>query len=390
MVEHVQSPGGVSLATLSGQIVLFDERQQLLFKLDTAQASLWNDLPPEGLSRAELTSRIVIRAGCSIDEAASYLSAIYAQWQERDLAGDPFKKARTSSESLTSKPISTCGRARDLFRIAGDVVGVTYPDPAVADSVRAVMGHLRLTEAVRPTLVVSVRRRGKAYRILSRAHALYLLPDANAVAVSLKNHFLEAFLKERSGIIALHAAALLTPRGAILLAGPSGRGKTTLAAISSALGWPLIAEDVSMLEASSGLVWGMPFALAAKPGSWPILRGYFPHIDMVQPRVRPDGRVVKYLKPGRTAGGTHGYPVAAAIFPEYIATESVSIRPLEKVDVLVRLLAEAKNAQRRLSSSGFLGVSGMLARIPTFGLQFGDAAKAAGVLEALFGQPEEG
>lgn len=51
------------------------------------------------------------------------------------------------------------------------------------------------------------------------------------------------------GISALHAAAVLSPAGAVLLAGESGRGKSTTAASLDAAGWPLLADDVLLLSA---------------------------------------------------------------------------------------------------------------------------------------------
>lgn len=49
-------------------------------------------------------------------------------------------------------------------------------------------------------------------------------------------------------LLALHGAAVATPRGAIVVAGDSGAGKSTLAASLSRRGYPLLADAVTPLE----------------------------------------------------------------------------------------------------------------------------------------------
>lgn len=52
--------------------------------------------------------------------------------------------------------------------------------------------------------------------------------------------------------LTLHAAALATPKGAILLAGHSATGKSTLAAALVARGYPLLADEITPLAIQPG------------------------------------------------------------------------------------------------------------------------------------------
>lgn len=79
----------------------------------------------------------------------------------------------------------------------------------------------------------------------------------------------------------LHASAVASPRGAILFAGASGAGKSTMAALLHRhTGWPVIADDVTHLRpvGSGWVVEDGCHALALHTGkqAWP----FSPHRDV--------------------------------------------------------------------------------------------------------------
>ncbi len=56
----------------------------------------------------------------------------------------------------------------------------------------------------------------------------------------------------RAGALCLHGSAVATPAGAIVLLGPKGRGKSTLALALAQRGAPLLTDDVAVVEYSGG------------------------------------------------------------------------------------------------------------------------------------------
>lgn len=58
----------------------------------------------------------------------------------------------------------------------------------------------------------------------------------------------------QAGILPLHAAAILSPDGGILVTGNKGAGKSTLAAAALAVGWPVLTDDWLLLKASENAV----------------------------------------------------------------------------------------------------------------------------------------
>lgn len=52
----------------------------------------------------------------------------------------------------------------------------------------------------------------------------------------------------RSGLVALHAAAVVTPAGPVVVRGPSGSGKTTAACVLGLAGCPVLADEVVWVD----------------------------------------------------------------------------------------------------------------------------------------------
>lgn len=68
-----------------------------------------------------------------------------------------------------------------------------------------------------------------------------------ACAAYLQGTVMGALLHQRGGIV-LHASGIEAERGAILFAGASGEGKSTLAAAFSTRGYPVVCDDVSHIS----------------------------------------------------------------------------------------------------------------------------------------------
>ena len=82
----------------------------------------------------------------------------------------------------------------------------------------------------------------------------YLLLFITDMSVLVSNRFLF-----------LHASAILSDDGAILLCGPSGSGKTTLAMVACQLGYSIYGEDLTIIEWKTGLVWPLPLPFRPRP-----------------------------------------------------------------------------------------------------------------------------
>lgn len=70
--------------------------------------------------------------------------------------------------------------------------------------------------------------------------------DRSAVLLFLLGSALTALLHQR-GLLVLHGSALAGPKGAVLLAGASGRGKSTITAALADRGYPVLCDDTAVV-----------------------------------------------------------------------------------------------------------------------------------------------
>ena len=113
------------------------------------------------------------------------------------------------------------------------------------------------------------------------------------VSIFLTGLMFSALLQQR-GVITFHASAIETDSGAVLFAGCSGSGKSSLLAALVERGYPMLADDVAGVVLDAG---GHPMALSA----FPQMRLWADVLDKLGWRNRARGKVrealEKYLVP---------------------------------------------------------------------------------------------
>jgi hypothetical protein len=97
---------------------------------------------------------------------------------------------------------------------------------------------------------------------------------------------LALFMLARRDRDPLHAAAVVRGGAALLLAGPSGVGKSTLVYAAACAGLEILSEDAVFLQLDPFRVWGMPRFVHLTPAS---VR-FFPELEGVRPKLLANGK----------------------------------------------------------------------------------------------------
>ena len=367
-------------AEFDGTGVVFSIAQQRLYRLNETATGIWSSLCDHNATATSAARQLAVQSGIELGVAADYVDACLRQWTDLGLLGPSISSGRKLRPCTTRVATSCPWPPDDIFLTGGATFGVTYPDESIAAAVRGVLGHLRVVDAVIPDHCFAIRTAGRSYRLLVPGWTGPLLPDAAAVGVELKAALLEEVLRTRPAAMAIHAAALASPQGVVLLVGSSGSGKTTLAALLNAKGWPAIADDAAIVDSDTSMIGGLALAYAVKPGSWPVLSDDYPEMQDLEMYLRPDGRAVKYAVPKTVARSPVRAPVVSVLFPHYRKGAALDLRRIEKVEALARILSEARNSAEWLSLEGFKTLAGVITRAAVLEVEYDNAQKAADAL----------
>ncbi len=151
------------------------------------------------------------------------------------------------------------------YCIAGVETLIASNDPAILDQVEASYAAFRLAEqpAV-PLIKLSVCAEADASYSLHTAEAVTTgLPNQHTALIALFQQLVRQLLHAwyRRGLYAIHAGAVVQQDRALIIAGRSGQGKTTLTLGLVRQGWQLLSDEFALLERRSGYLQPYPRSL---------------------------------------------------------------------------------------------------------------------------------
>jgi hypothetical protein len=142
----------------------------------------------------------------------------------------------------------------------------------------------------------------------------------------------------------VHGSAVELGGRAVILAGATGSGKTTLSLALAGRGARYLADDITPLGISGRQVLPVPVAASVKQGSWPLIESSFPALARTAVH-RVGERIVRYLdtrpfdRTGVHIDDTEPVPAGVVIFPTYAPGAVTSAMPMAPEDALAELLA---------------------------------------------------
>ena len=193
-------------------------------------------------------------------------------------------------------------------------------------------------------------------------------------------------LRDFQYVIALHAAALVSADGVLLLAGRSGCGKSTVSAALLSAGWQYLSDDTILLSSASLNVVPMPYSLGLKRGSWSLLAGWLPHLDLLPVHLREDGKEIRYLPPPG-ADFRRERPVRWIGFPHRSENGETVVRRLGRLEGLYRVLEHCCAVPRALEATDVHQLIQWTARLQFFEFAMGDLSNAVAQIQAITATP---
>lgn len=354
---------GGELFRLGGRSMFFSPARQSLVELNESAASLVAGM----------------RGGVSAEDVVAAFSSGQDRQEAAHAAADWLAGACENGILTAELPPEAAFEARCGISIGGYALDLAFDDPA-------------LCESCLPAYAALPSHHGEAARIavFRFGSVIALLPDGmppqfvapERLATRFRHAILTSILRQ-TAYVALHAACLTGPEGAILLCGSPGTGKSTLTLALLQRGWGYAGDDIASADAT-GKVRGLPLPLTLKQGSWPIAGDW---VDLAPLPVhhREDGALLKYWPVAPVA--PEWRPVRAVIRLAREETRQVAFEPWEPVAALQTLFGEAYSVSGRSSADTVRGMVDLIAGAECLDLSYGEAVDAAGALSERYGVP---
>ena len=384
MIEDVDRRGfgdpsfpGIASAPFADGVVLHDSVTGRLFFINATAGLIWHELQ-RGRDEHAAAAALALAHGIESGHAARDVHAFVQALDEAGLLCE----AEGDDPALPALP-STAPMLDRVFCIGERPTRVICHDDDVAESFAALAAPAVVGGDSDSTLTLF--RVDDDYCLLRDGHLLQRLATAPLARWALVRELVRGG-RARSWLALLHAGALATADGALLIAGDSGAGKSTLLAALLASGLDFIADDIAPIEAGTHHVWPVPLAVSIKQGSWETISALFPEL-LTRPAIRFGTRIMRYLTPPNPAADA-GYPLAAVIFPQYRPGAPLAIERLSSRDSLV-LLGEGGSVLPD-SDRGLAAFLALWQEMPVYRATYGQLEEAVGAIAGLLGDGRGG
>lgn len=137
----------------------------------------------------------------------------------------------------------------------------------------------------------------------------------------------------------MHCGGIIGSRGAWLIGGASGRGKSTMVATLDAAGHTILSDDILPIDPKARLAYPMPFSMSIKAGSWDHIANMRQDQTLAPIQKTPIGKTVRMiapLNPPRDADRA-GIPIAGFLFPDRHDDGIATIEPISTKNALMSL-----------------------------------------------------
>ena len=225
--------------------------------LGVAGALIWHNLRAAGPAFA--ADRLASAFGLDPAAAAAEVAAAARTWARAGLLGSASATPRHGpSVPAALPPVAR----RRVYALCGVPIAVRFAARAVE---ALVVPRFAWSErpGLAPVTSLTLARDRRGYLLREAGEPDIRAADAVTMSGLFTRRFAELSHGTRDWLAVLHAAAVGDARGAIVLPGPNGTGKSTLTAALLAGGARYFSDDCVPID-GSGLIRPVPFALSHK------------------------------------------------------------------------------------------------------------------------------
>ncbi|MCP3888430.1 MAG: hypothetical protein GY702_06095 [Desulfobulbaceae bacterium] len=220
-----------------------------------------------------------------------------------------------------------------------------------------------------------------AFELIHDGKTLYGGECQYELAYAVINEIIHQSVVDNSLGFAIHAAALGTKNGGILLPGKSGSGKSTLSAWLVASGCTYLTDELVVLNEDGSRIVPFTRPFSFKAGSRAVLESF---ADF-----EGEGKVAGakgFMLPHRLLSKLFcpsAPPLSLVLFPEYRAGAVTELKEISGAEGCARILECYVNA-RNFESHGIQRLAKLTRAVPFFQLTYGDFSSILTLLQDAF------
>ncbi len=351
---------------IGDKLLLFDPADRRLHVLNDTAAVIWA-LTDDELSLGDL----VIRVGTEYRTAPSVIEPdvvdVVSRLLDAGLCVAGTGRVATEPAPVVPPSVRPPATALGPYGILGSSVAIDVDPGPLRDELARVLASLTTRESLQDVgLVYRVDDTGQGLdlwvgdRLIARGTSMpaclrTLLSDLNATP-----------LEHLDEVVALHAGAVDIDGGIVVMAGVSNSGKSTLVTRLVERGHAYLTDEAVVIE---------PDGLRARPYHKAICvdRGAQQMLAHLVPTGDSPARDHTWDVDPRTVGRgdlSPGGPVAGLVFPIYRPHAPATVRSLDPLEVMHRLLRNSFQAPS-LTQVGFAALITLANQVPAFELAHG-------------------
>lgn len=361
----------VPCAPFAGGTVLVHGERYLY--LNASAAAGWTSLT-RAIGRRQAVEMYARLIGVPPTVAGEFLDSVIA-WLDGEGVFSVPPEEEDSAER--AEPPAGAPALDAMFAVGPVPVRVICYDAAIAATVECLAAPARLPPdgqegggKIRTTLAIYAA--GDRYVVAVDGRPVRTYPSRPWARWGLIRQMVRsAHYRQRQFTALLHAAAVAPRNGkAIVIAGDSGDGKSTLCAALVAAGLGYLADDIVPLDGETQTVWPVPLAISVKQGGWPVAASLFPGFHGA-PTSQVGNVACRFWWPCDQAVpvSAGGMLVDALVFPHYQPGAPLSVADVTPADALA-ILGNTGSVLPRTSDELAVFLA-WLERVPAHELTYG-------------------
>jgi hypothetical protein len=379
---------GVHSYLLDDELLLFSEYSRTMYRLNSSAALIWCCCE-EGLDIPSICSELSQTFRLTASEAKTVVTTTTAEWLNLGLLGQEREPLTSNPEKLTERK-DTTDNLRPAVKVNGyqheyrykmldTVIRIRFSGSGLDNIAPSVFGHLVISSDAPFNLSFDVHQDSDGYTLYCNEELVARCATKEELAPLLHAHAAAEAYSRTEYLIAIHAAAVSDGKGCIVLPAKAGNGKSTLTGAMIGSGFQYCTDELVLLKHKTHTIQAVPVAIALKPGSWPVLKSFYPELLDLPVLLRPDGKRVRYLLPGKQvlpSDTAQCYPVHSLVFPVYQPADATGLSHISPADALCRLAEAGYDMEGGLDKERVTELIGWISGIECYELRVNDLQEA--------------